>query len=159
MQTQKIITNLWFNDNAEEAIQHYTSIFGGQILRVVRYGAAGPGPEGAAMVVSFELFGQRFEAINGFCDFPFSEATSLAVECETQEEIDRYWNALLEGGGREQQCGWLKDKYGLPWQIVPKCWAQWDWEADPVRTERTMRAMLSMVKMDIAALERAYHGE
>ncbi|HEY0774518.1 MAG TPA: VOC family protein [Nocardioidaceae bacterium] len=153
---QKIVPNLWFDAEAEEAAEFYTSLFkGSRILSVVPYGEAGPGEPGSTMVVSFELLGQEYVAINGGPQFPFTEAVSFEVRCDTQEEVDRLWDALT-AGGEEVQCGWLKDRYGLSWQIVPARWADLVTGDDPAKVNAAMKAMLGMKKLDIAELERAY---
>ncbi len=155
---QKITPCLWFDTEAEEAAEHYTSIFkSSRILDVTRYGPAGPGPEGSVMTVSFELHGQRFVALNGGPQFTFDEAISLQVSCESQEEVDELWGKLSEGG-EEGQCGWLKDRYGLSWQIIPTRLPELLSDVDPERSQRAMRAMLEMKKIDIAAMERAAAG-
>jgi predicted 3-demethylubiquinone-9 3-methyltransferase (glyoxalase superfamily) len=154
--TQKIRTFLWFNDNAEEAAKHYTSIFkNSKILDVVRYGDAGPGPKGSVMIVTFQLEGQEFIALNGGPRFKFTEAISMAVNCETQEEVDDLWSKLATGG-HEDACGWLKDKFGLSWQIVPSALVRLMRSGDARQSNRVMQAMLTMKKIDIAALEEAY---
>jgi predicted 3-demethylubiquinone-9 3-methyltransferase (glyoxalase superfamily) len=156
---QKITPFLWFDGNAEEAANFYVSIFkNSRIGRITRYGDAGPGPKGTAMTVSFSLDGQDFTALNGGPIFKFTEAISFVATCETQEELDRYWSKLTEGGN-EVQCGWLKDKFGLSWQIVPAVLPQWMGDPDPVKTQRVMKALMQMVKLDIATLERAYAGD
>ncbi|HLL45791.1 MAG TPA: VOC family protein [Longimicrobiaceae bacterium] len=155
-ETQKITPFLWFNQEAEEAANFYISLFkDSQILAVSRYGDAGPGPKGSAMVVDFQLAGVRFNALNGGPVYKFTEAFSLAVSCDSQEEVDMLWSKLTEGG-QEGQCGWLKDKYGLSWQIVPARFIQLMQDKDPKRTQRVMQAMLKMKKFDIARLEEAY---
>jgi len=154
-----IIPNLWFDTQAEEAATFYVSIFpDSRVTAVTRYGPAGPGPEGSVMTVDFELGGQRHTAINGGPQFPFTEAISLLVECADQAEVDRYWDALLAGGGQPVQCGWLKDRYGLPWQVCPVGMAELVADPDPARAERAMRAMLQMVKLDLHELQRAADG-
>ena len=159
MAKQKINTFLWFDTQAEEAATHYTSIFPlSQITNVARYGDAGPGPKGSAMTVSFELDGQEYIALNGGPHFKFTEAISLMVHCEDQAEVDALWDKLLAGGGQESQCGWLKDKYGLSWQIVPKALMRLLSDPDPARSKRAMQAMLKMKKIDVATLERAAAG-
>jgi len=156
---QKITPFLWFDGNAEEAALFYTSIFkDSKILNVSRYGDAGPGPKGAVMVVSFQLEGQQFTALNGGPQFKFSEAFSFVVNCETQKEIDEYWNKLTSGGGRESQCGWLKDKFGFSWQIVPAALGKL-MSGDPKKANRVMQAVLQMKKLDIATLEEAAEGK
>ncbi len=155
---QKITTFLWFDNNAQEAMQFYTSIFkDSKILGVSRYGEAGPGPEGTVMSGSFELEGQQFLALNGGPRFKFTEAISLLISCETQEEIDYFWQQL-SAGGQPQQCGWLKDKFGLSWQVVPSVLGQLMQDKDPQKSKRVMAAMLEMVKLDIARLQAAYAG-
>jgi len=156
---QKITPFLWFDGNAEEAALFYTSIFkNSKILNVSRYGDAGPGPKGSVMVVSFQLEGQQFTALNGGPQFKFSEAFSFVVNCETQTEIDEYWNKLTSGGGRESECGWLKDKFGFSWQIVPAALGKL-MSGDPKKANRVMQAVLQMKKLDIATLEEAAEGK
>jgi predicted 3-demethylubiquinone-9 3-methyltransferase (glyoxalase superfamily) len=148
---QKITPFLWFDNNAEEAAQFYTSVFkNSRILNVSR------DPKGSVMVVSFQLEGQQFTALNGGPQFKFSEAFSFVVNCENQAEIDHYWNTLTTGGGQESQCGWLKDKFGFSWQIVPT--ALGNLMSDPKKANRVMQALLQMKKLDIAALEEAAEG-
>ncbi|MFI6993637.1 VOC family protein [Nonomuraea wenchangensis] len=149
--TQKITTFLWFDNQAEEAAAFYTSLFAdSRIVRVQRDGEAG-----AAMMVEFELAGQRLLALNGGPHFTFNEAVSLYVNCETQEEVDELWARLTADGGEESQCGWLKDRWGLSWQIVPSRLPELISDPDPGRAERAMKAMLGMRKIDIQALEEA----
>ncbi|AXK34818.1 VOC family protein [Streptomyces armeniacus] len=156
---QKITTYLWFDDQAEEAARHYTSIFdNSRILEIQRYGEAGPGEPGAVMIVTFELAGQRFIALNGGPQFPFTEAVSLYVDCESQEEVDDLWDKLLSGGGEPTACGWLRDRYGLSWQIIPRRLTDLLTDPDPARAERAMKAMLKMQKIDIQTLEDAASG-
>ncbi|MEN3343196.1 MAG: hypothetical protein V7644_2600 [Actinomycetota bacterium] len=146
---------LWFDTEGEEAAQFYTSLFpSSRILEVTRYGSAGPRPEGTAMTVSFELDGRRFVALNGGPQFTFSEAVSFQVSCETQEQVDDLWSALSEGG-EEGPCGWLKDRFGLSWQIVPTRLPELLSDPDRERSQRVMQAMLSMGKIEIGELERA----
>lgn len=155
---QKIVTCLWFDKNAEEAAQHYTSIFkNSKILSVSRYGDAGPGPKGMAMVVNFQLEGQEFIALNGGPQFKFTEAISLLVNCETQTEVDELWRKL-SAGGEESQCGWLKDQFGLSWQIIPTALGKMLSDKDPKKAGRVMQAMLPMRKIELPKLERAYTG-
>lgn len=155
---QKITTYLWFDNQAEEAAQFYTTLFGdSRIVDVQRYSEGGPGPAGSAMMVTFELAGQRFLALNGGPQFKFTEAISLYVECEDQKEVDDLW-ARLTDGGEESQCGWLKDKWGLSWQIIPRRLAELLSDPDPARAQRAMQAMLGMQKIDIQALEDAANG-
>jgi predicted 3-demethylubiquinone-9 3-methyltransferase (glyoxalase superfamily) len=152
---QKIITYLWFDNQAEEAAEFYTSIFpDSRILEVTRYGDAGPGPKGRAMTVRFLLAGQEYLALNGGPHFRFNEAISLLVNCEDQEEVDYLWDRLLDGG-EPSQCGWLKDRYGLSWQITPKALFELIGDPDPGRSSRAVQAMLGMVKIDIARLRDA----
>ena len=147
---------LWFNDKAEEAANFYVSIFkNSKIVKISRYGDAGPGPKGSVMVVAFQLNGQDFVALNGGPNFTFTPAVSFVVNCETQQEVDEYWDKLSKGG-EIQQCGWLQDKYGLSWQIVPTVLGELVSDKDPVKANRAMKAMLQMVKLDIKTLKRAY---
>jgi predicted 3-demethylubiquinone-9 3-methyltransferase (glyoxalase superfamily) len=156
--TQKITTFLWFDNNAEEAMEFYTAIFKhSKILSVSRYGEAGPGPKGTVMVGAFELEGQRFLALNGGPRFKFTEAISLVIDCETQEEIDYFWEKL-GAGGQTQACGWLKDKFGLSWQVVPSVLSELMQDKDPQKSKRVMEAVLQMVKLDIARLQAAHAG-
>jgi predicted 3-demethylubiquinone-9 3-methyltransferase (glyoxalase superfamily) len=153
---QKITTCLWFDFNVEEAVAHYLSIFpNSRVLRTLYYGDERPEHAGKIMVIHFELEGQRFEAINGGPEFPFTEAVSLVVNCDTQAELDRYWNALIADGGRPVQCGWLKDRFGFNWQIVPRMLDELLAGPDRERATRVMRALLGMVKLDIAQLRAA----
>ena len=155
---QKIVPNLWFDTEAEEAAAFYVSLFeDSRIVSTLHYTAAGPRPAGMVLTVEFELEGQRFVAINGGPEFPFSEAVSFMVECEDQAEVDRFWAKLSEGGS-EGPCGWLKDRYGLSWQVVPTGMDELFADDDPARAERAMRAMFEMRKLDIAALEAAAHA-
>jgi len=152
---QKLTPCLWFDTEGEEAARFYTSVFpNSTILDVARYGKVGPRPEGTVMTVSFELDGQRFLALNGGPEFTFNEAISFQVSCETQDEVDAFWSALSEGG-EEGPCGWLKDRYGVSWQIVPRVLPELLGERDQGKAQRVMAAMLSMKKIDIEALERA----
>ena len=154
---QNIVTNLWFDTEAEEAASFYTSIFeNSRIVHVARYTEAGPRPAGEVMTVEFDLDGQRFVAINGGPQFKFDEAVSLQIKCHTQDEIDHYWERLSDGG-EGGQCGWLKDRYGLSWQVTPSCMEDF-FAADPERSERAMRAVLAMGKLDIDAIRRAADG-
>ena len=155
---QRIVTNLWFDTEAEEAAEFYISIFkDSRIVHVARYTEAGPRPAGMVMTVEFELDGQRFIGINGGPEFKFDEAISLMINCETQDEIDYYWERLTEGG-EESQCGWLKDRYGLSWQVVPTGMDEVFSDPDPERARRAMEALLKMRKLDIAALRSAGDG-
>ncbi len=146
---------LWFDTEGEDAAKFYTSVFpNSKILHVARYGSAGPRPEGTVMTVDFELNGQEFMALNGGPEFTFSEAISFQVSCKTQDEVDTYWSRLSEGG-EEGPCGWLKDKYGVSWQIVPTALAELLTDPDPEKSQRVMSAMLKMKKIEIDKLERA----
>jgi predicted 3-demethylubiquinone-9 3-methyltransferase (glyoxalase superfamily) len=156
---QKIKTFLWYDSQAEEAAAFYTSLFpDSKILSVSRYGEAGPGKPGTPMTVEFQLAGQRFVALNGGPIFKFTEAISLQVDCESQEEVDELWRKLTSGGGQEGRCGWLKDRYGLSWQIVPAAALGVLHDPDPARAKRAMQAMMGMRKLDAAALKRAADG-
>jgi len=154
---QKISTCLWFDDKAEEAAKFYVSIFpDSKIIGVARYTDVGPGPAGSVMTVDFELDGKPFIALNGGPLFQFSEAISLVINCETQKEIDHYWERL-SAGGKVQQCGWLKDRYGLSWQVVPTLLAtEMRQTNDPARLNRVMKVVLESVKLDIAKLKAAF---
>ena len=155
---QKLTPCLWFDTEGEEAAKFYTSVFpNSKILEVTHYGSAGPRAEGMVMTVSFELDGQRFIALNGGPDFTFSEAISFEVSCESQEEVDRFWSTLSEGG-EEGPCGWLKDKFGVSWQIVPKVLLELITDPDQEKAQRVMAAMLKMRKIEIDELERAARG-
>ena len=152
---QKITPCLWFDTQGEEAANFYTTVFeNSRILGVARYGLAGPGPEGTVMTVTFELDGQKFVALNGGPQFTFNEATSFQVSCETQDEVDYFWSRLSEGG-EEGPCGWLKDRYGLSWQIVPTALIELMSDPDTEKSQAAMKAMLGMRKIDIDALHRA----
>ena len=152
---QKITPNLWFDTQAEEAADFYVSVFkDGRIVNVTHYTEAGPRPAGTVMTVEFELKGQRFVGINGGPEFTFDEAVSFQITCEDQDEVDYYWERL-SGGGEEGPCGWLKDRYGLSWQVVPTGMEELFADPDPERARRAMRAMLEMKKLDIAALRSA----
>jgi predicted 3-demethylubiquinone-9 3-methyltransferase (glyoxalase superfamily) len=151
---QKITTHLWFAHQAEEAATFYTSVFNNsKILDVSRYGAGAPLPEGTVMTVSFQLEGQQFIALNGGPHQPFNDAISLLVNCESQQEVDELWERLSDGG-EEGPCGWLKDRYGLSWQIIPGVLSQLLTDPDPAKAQRVMQAMLAMKKIDIAELRR-----
>ena len=153
---QKITPFLWFDNKAEAAVKFYTSIFkGSKILETARYPKGSPGPAGSVMTVKFRLLGQEFIALNGGPVFKFTSAISFVVNCETQKEIDYYWKKL-SAGGKKVQCGWLEDKYGLSWQIVPTMIGDLFNDKDPERSARVMKAMLGMVKLDIKRLQRAY---
>ena len=163
MQMQKITPFLWFNDKAEEAVKFYTSIFkNSKIETITRYGdevakVAGR-PKGSVMTVEFQIDGQRFTALNGGPEFKFTEAVSFVVNCNTQEEVDYFWEKLSEGGAKSQ-CGWLKDKYGVSWQITPTALIEMQKDKDPKKVERAMHAMLQMTKLDIKTLQQAYEGK
>ena len=155
----KISPFLWFNDQAEEAANFYCSVFkNSRVLHISRYGDAGPGPKGSAMVVDFELDGQRFLALNGGPQYKFSEAISFSVECETQQELDEFWNKLTASGGQPGPCGWLKDKYGLSWQVNPTILGRMLSDPDPEKSKRVMEAMMKMKKSVSADLQKAYEG-
>lgn len=153
---QKITPFLWFDTQAEEAVNFYVSVFkNARIGAVSRYGEGGPSPAGSVMVVPFEIEGQEFLALNGGPTFTFSPAISFVVNCETQDEVDWYWDKL-SAGGQVQQCGWLTDKFGITWQIVPTILGTLMGDPDPVKSNQVMQAMLQMIKLDIAGLQRAY---
>ena len=160
---QRINPYLWFNDQAEDAANFYVEVFNNRpgthaaakVLNVARYGEAGPGKPGTAMTVNFELDGLGFIALNGGPQFTFTEAVSFFVHCGSQQEVDHFWNALIGDGGEESQCGWLKDRFGLSWQIIPDRLMKLIGDPDPKRSQRAMEAMLKMQKIDIAELERA----
>ncbi len=157
---QKITPFLWFDNQAEEAANFYVSVFkNSKVLSVVRYGDAGPGPKGSVMTAEFELDGQKFVALNGGPLFKFTEAISFVVNCESQEEVDYFWEQLTTEGGQEGQCGWLKDRYGLSWQIVPARSIELLKDKDPAKSQRVMQAVLQMKKIDIRKLEQAYEGQ
>jgi predicted 3-demethylubiquinone-9 3-methyltransferase (glyoxalase superfamily) len=155
----KIVPNLWFDTEAEEAAEFYCSVFpDSRIVSVQRYTDAGPRETGMVMVVEFELKGHRFVGINGGPEFKFDEAVSFQINCDDQAEVDYYWEKLIADGGRESQCGWLSDKYGLAWQVVPKGMEELFNDSDPERANRAMKAMLEMKKLDVAALQAAADG-
>jgi len=151
---QKISTCLWFDGRAAEAAEFYTSTFDDSSILTSM-----PGPDGQVLTVDFEIEGRQFMALNGGPAFTFNEAVSLVVNCDSQDEVDRYWNALLEGGGEESQCGWLKDKFGLSWQIVPAGMPSLLNGPDPAGSQRAMEAMFKMRKLDINVLQKAYDGD
>jgi len=156
---QKITPFLWFDGNAEEAVNFYVSIFkNSKILSVARYGEAGPGPKDTVMTASFQLDGQEFVALNGGPQFKFTEAISFWARCETQEEIDEMWDKLSAGGAKSQ-CGWLKDKYGLSWQVVPPILGEMLQDKDAKKSQRVMAAMMQMDKIDISLLRKAYEQQ
>ena len=155
---QKISPFLWFDNQAEEAMNFYVSIFkNSKVGDVTRYGDAGPGPKGSIVTASFELEGQQFTALNGGPQFKFTEAISFVVDCKSQEEVDYFWDKLSEGG-QIQQCGWLKDKFGLSWQIIPSVLMELMGDPDPEKSRRVTEAMLQMTKIDIPALRKAHAG-
>lgn len=155
---QKITPFLWFDKEAEEAAKHYASVFkDGHIINLVRYGDAGPGPKGQVMVVEFEVHGMRFTALNGGPRFKFDEAISFVIDCKNQEEVDYYWERLCEGG-TPSMCGWLRDKFGLSWQVVPRRLTELMLDPDQAKARRATEAMLKMSKLDIAEIERAARG-
>jgi predicted 3-demethylubiquinone-9 3-methyltransferase (glyoxalase superfamily) len=156
---QKITPFLWFNDNAEEAVKYYLSIFkDSKILKVTRYGDSGPGLKGSVMTIEFQLNGQTFIALNGGPQYKFNESVSFMVHCKTQAEVDRYWKKLTSGGGQEVACGWLKDKFGLCWQITPTVLLELISSKDAAKSQRVMQAMMNMVKLDIKKLKEAARG-
>jgi len=153
---QQITPFLWFDNNAEEAVNFYVSIFkNSRVVNMSRWADGGPGPKGGVMSATFELNGQEFMALNGGPTFEFSPAISFFVKCETQQEVDEYWEKLSAGGTKER-CGWLKDKYGVSWQIIPNAVGKFLQEKDPTKSKRVMNAMMQMDKIDIQGLQRAY---
>ena len=157
--SQKITPNLWFDMNAEEAANLYVDLFDdGRILNVARYPEGSPGPAGEVMTVEWELNGQKFVGINGGPQFQFSEAVSFMISCKDQEEVDYYWDRLTADGGKEGQCGWLSDRFGLAWQVVPEGMDEVFSDPDPAKAERSMAAMMKMKKLDIAELRAAAEG-
>jgi len=155
----KIVPCLWMDDRIEEAVRFYVSVFGdARIIDAEKYDDAGPGEKGKVMTMSFEIEGQRFMALNGGPVFKFNEAVSFVVNCQSQAEVDYFWDKLTADGGQEGQCAWLKDKYGLSWQIVPDALTHYLSDPDQAKATRVMQAMLKMQKIDIAALDRAYAG-
>ncbi len=155
---KKITPFLWFDNQAEEAMNFYTSVFqNSRVVSVNRYGDAGPGPKGAVMTGTFELKGQEFMALNGGPHFKFTEAISFFVNCETQAEVDDLWEKL-SAGGEQGQCGWLRDQYGLSWQIVPIALGEMLQDKDPAKVQRVTQAMLKMSKINVAVLKQAYDG-
>jgi predicted 3-demethylubiquinone-9 3-methyltransferase (glyoxalase superfamily) len=157
--TGTITPCLWFNGDAEAAARHYTSIFDNAAIGTIsRYGENMPQPAGTVLVVEFTLRGLSFMALNAGPGVPFTDAISLSVDCDSQAEIDQYWNGLIAGGGHPVQCGWLKDRFGVSWQISPRHMAHMQRDGTPEQVGRMMQAMMGMVKLDIAALEAAYHG-
>ncbi len=157
--TNKITPFFWFDHQAEEAAQFYTSIFpNSRITQIARYSEVGPGPAGSVMTVGFELDGQPYTALNGGPLFKFNESVSFVVHCKTQQEVDHYWDRLIAGGA-PSQCGWLKDKFGLSWQIVPDVLIELMQDKNPRKARNVVAAMMKMVKLDIATLQKAYHQE
>jgi predicted 3-demethylubiquinone-9 3-methyltransferase (glyoxalase superfamily) len=155
----EITTFLTYDHHAEDAVRFYLSVFeDGKILDTLRHGEAGPGTKGSVLTVTFELLGKTYVAMNGGPSFTFTHGISLSVSCDTQAEVDRFWSKL-SSGGKEVACGWLVDKYGVSWQIVPKCLPEMLADKDPVKATRTMKAMMKMVKLDIGALKKAYAGD
>ena len=155
---QKITPFLWFDGKAEEAMNFYVSIFkNSKVVSVTRYGEAGPGPKGTVMSATFQLEGQEFYALNGGPQYKFTPAISLFISSKTQEEVDELWERLSEGG-RKDQCGWLQDKYGLSWQVIPTVLGELLRDKDPQKSKRVMQAMLKMTKIDIKKLKQAYEG-
>ncbi|HEV2422618.1 MAG TPA: VOC family protein [Candidatus Acidoferrales bacterium] len=157
---QKITPFLWYDNQAEEAAKFYTSIFKNSKMGTVRrYGEAGPGPKGSAMTVEFQIEGQDFVALNGGPHYQFTPAISLFVKCETQAEVDDLWEKLLSGGGKPNRCGWLQDKFGVSWQVIPTALGKLMGDPDPQKSGRVVRAMLQMEKINIEGLKRAYEGK
>ncbi|MGX1267674.1 VOC family protein [Streptomyces phaeoluteigriseus] len=160
MTTDGFTTCLWFDGQAEEAAHYYVSIFtNSSVGNVTRYTEAGPGPAGSVVTVEFTVNGQKFVGLNGGPQFTFNEAISFQIDCADQAEVDHYWNKLIDGGGEPGPCGWLKDKYGLSWQVVPTELTEMITDPDQEKAARAMKAMLSMGKLDLAALREAYDGE
>ena len=158
--SQKITPFLWFDGEAEEAANFYTSIFeNSRIVDVTRYGEAGPGEKGSVMTVSFELEGQRFVGLNGGPNYKFTPAVSFYISCKTQEEVDYFWKRLLAGGGEPNACGWLTDKFGLSWQVIPDALIEYLQDEDRERAQRVMQAMMKMVKIDVKKIQEAYDQE
>lgn len=153
----KFATCLWYNNNAEDAVKFYAKIFKDlKVKKIARYGKNMPGPEGQVMTVSFKMLGQEFLALNGGPYFKFNEAVSFIVYCETQKEVDIYWKKLTSDGGQESQCGWLKDKFGVSWQITPTIMAKYASDKNPKKSQAVMEAMMKMIKLDIKTLKKAY---
>jgi len=158
--SQRITPFLWFDNQAEEAAKLYCSIFkNSEMGQIVRYGDVGPGPKGQVMIVTFKIEGQEFTALNGGPRFKFDEAISFVINCETQEEMDYYWDSLTADGGQESQCGWLKDKFGLSWQIVPTIIGELMSDEDPEKAGRVMQAVMQMKKVDLQKLKDAAAGK
>jgi predicted 3-demethylubiquinone-9 3-methyltransferase (glyoxalase superfamily) len=156
MAEQKIIPNLWFDTQAEEAAEYYIDVLGsGRVTHVMRYPAGSMGETGSVMAVYFEAGGMQFVGINGGPQFPFTEAISLQIDCADQAEVDRFWDRFISDGGEESMCGWLRDKYGLSWQVVPRGMEELFADPDPARAQRAVQAMMQMRKLDVAALQAA----
>ncbi|MFY9951517.1 MAG: VOC family protein [Candidatus Sulfotelmatobacter sp.] len=156
---QKIVPFLWFDGNAEEAMNFYTSIFkNSKVGQITRCGDAGPGPKGSVLTAKFQIEGQEFMALNGGPEFKFTPAISFFVNCETQKEVDELWEKLL-AGGKAMQCGWLTDKFGISWQIIPKALMEFLGDKDPQKSQRVMQAMMKMIKIDVEGLKRAHEGK
>jgi predicted 3-demethylubiquinone-9 3-methyltransferase (glyoxalase superfamily) len=161
MQIQKITPFIWFERGAEDAVAHYLEVFGadqGRVLDTQRWGENAPGAAGTVMLVQFELFGAQMSAFNGGPHFKLNEAFSLTVACDDQAEIDHLWERLPAGGGKLKSCGWVEDAWGLSWQLIPKAWFDMVRDPDPARVQRVFQAVWAMEKIDLAALQRAYHG-
>ena len=158
LSTHAITPCLWFDNRIEEAVRFYISVFGGKILNIAYYPEGAPMPQGTVMTITFMLQDEEFIALNGGPHFKFTEAVSFMVKCKDQAEVDKYWNALTADGGEESQCGWLKDKYGLSWQITPSVLLACITDKDPEKARRTMQAMMQMKKIDIAAVKKAHAG-
>lgn len=155
---QKISPCLWFEGGAEEAVNYYVSVFkSARITEIMRHTESSPGPAGSVLAILFELEGEDFMALNGGSEFKFTPAISMFIKCETQAEIDHYWDKLMDGG-ESMACGWLTDRFGVTWQIAPRRLLKMLQDPDPVKADRTMKAMMGMIKLDIAALDRAYSG-
>ena len=156
---QKITPFLWFDGNAEEAMNFYVSLFpDSKVLELTRYPEGAPAPKGTLMTGAFQLAGQRFVALNGGPMYKFTEAVSFVIDCETQQEVDHFWDGLIAGGGQPSQCGWLKDRFGLSWQVIPTILTTLLGDGDPAKAGRVMGAMLKMTKIEIDLLERAHEG-
>ena len=157
---QRITPMLWFDTQAEEAANYYCSIFkNSKVTGISHYGETGPGAKGSVMVAEFEIEGQEFTALNGGPQFKFTEAISLVINCDSQEEVDYFWEKLTTGGGQPGPCGWLKDKFGLSWQVTPRILIDMLQDKDSARAQRVMKTMMEMEKIDIARLDEAYHAE
>jgi predicted 3-demethylubiquinone-9 3-methyltransferase (glyoxalase superfamily) len=158
--TPSISTFLWFERNAEVAAEFYTALFpNSRLTKIARWGEGGPAPKGSVMTVAFELAGHPLTAINGGPHYKLTPAVSLVVSCDTQDEIDRYWDALLADGGKPSRCGWLEDRFGLSWQVIPSSIGELLTDADPAKAGRVGQALMTMQKLDLAALQRAHRGE